>query len=163
MSNDSWENLFDGFGKMNERFERMLKEFMNSGMPNVKTHGYTMYRGPDGVPHIREFGTALNEPAEIAPLPEGVREPLTDVTVEGDNVRVVVELPGVDKKDIELEATSESICIRVNTDMRKFQKTVALTVAVDPETAKAEYNNGILEVALIVKDKSVKPKRINIL
>lgn len=162
MSKDPWDNLFGGFSKMNERFERMLKEFVNSGMPNVKTYGYTMYRGPDGVPQVREFGTGFDEPA-AAPLPEGVRDPLTDVSVEGDTVRVVIELPGVDKQDIELETTAESMCVRVNTDARKFQKTVALTTAVDPETAKAEYNNGILEVTLTAKDKNVKAKRIDIL
>jgi len=162
MSEDPWEDLFGGFSKMNERFEKMLKELMNGNMPNVKTYGYTMYRGPDGVPHVREFGTGLNEPAP-APLPEGVREPLTDVTVEGDTVRVVVELPGVSKEDIELETTEESMCVRVDTDKRRFQKTVALTTAVDPESAKAEYNNGILEVTLRTKNKGVKSKRIDIL
>ena len=162
MSEDPWDDLFGGFSKMNERFERMLKEFVNGGMPNVKTYGYTMYRGPDGVPHVREFGTGFDEPA-AAPLPQGVRDPLTDVSVEGDTVRVVVELPGVDKQDIELETTAESMCVRVSTDTRRFQKTVALTTAVDPETARAEYNNGILEVTLTAKDKNMKAKRIDIL
>ena len=162
MSNDPWEGLFGGFSKMNERFERMLKEFMDGNMPNVKTYGYTMYRGPDGVPHVREFGTGIDEPTP-APLPEGVREPLTDVTVEGDTVRVVVELPGVGKEDIELETTEESMCIRVDTEKRRFQKTVALTTAVNPESARAEYNNGILEVTLHAKSKGVKAKRIEII
>jgi HSP20 family protein len=147
---------------MNERFERILKEFMEGNLPNVKTYGYTMYRGPDGVPHVREFGTGFNETAP-ASLQEGVREPLADVTVEGDTVRVVVELPGVNKQDIELETTEESMCIRVNTEKRRFQKTVALTTAVDPESARAEYNNGILEVTLHAKNKGVKAKRIDIL
>jgi len=162
MTRDPWEELFGGFSKMNERFERMVKDFMSGNMPSVKTYGYTMYRGPDGVPHVREFGTGFNEPAP-APLPEGVREPLTDVTVEGETVRVVVELPGVEKEDIVLETTEESMCIKVDTDTRRFQKTVALTVAVDPESATAAYNNGILEVTLKAMDKGSKAKRIDIL
>ncbi|MDI9379228.1 MAG: Hsp20/alpha crystallin family protein [Candidatus Thermoplasmatota archaeon] len=147
-----WESLFRNFDK---RFKEMLSEAGD----NVRTYGYTMYQGPDGVPHVREFGNAVGE---YTPLPAGTREPFTDVTREGDKVHVTVELPGVRKKDIDLEVTDSTLSVSVDTESKKFAKSVALPCDVKSDTAKAEYNNGILEVVMESKKSSPKGKKVRI-
>ncbi|MDY0293062.1 MAG: Hsp20/alpha crystallin family protein [Candidatus Methanomethylophilaceae archaeon] len=139
---DIWDDLFGGLDEFNKRMERMFTEI--SG-PGVKTYGYTMYRGPDGVPHIREYGNAREERLISGGT---VREPLTDVCKDGEIVRVVVELPGVSKEDIRLEGTESTICVSVDTPSKKFEKKLALPCNVVPDSAKAMYNNGILEITL---------------
>jgi HSP20 family protein len=147
-----WESLFRNFDK---RFKEMLSEAGD----NVRTYGYTMYQGPDGVPHVREFGNAVGE---YTPLPAGTREPFTDVTREGDKVHVTVELPGVRKEDIDLEVTDSTLSVSVDTESKKFAKSIALPCDVKSDTAKAEYNNGILEVVMESKKSSPKGKKVKI-
>lgn len=151
---DIWDDIFGDFGDMQKRLRNMLENFND---PNVKTYGYTMYKGPDGIPHVQEFGSG----AETGSVPSGgVREPLTDVTVDGNVVRIVVELPGVTKEDIQLEGTETSLTVSVDTEKRKFRKTVPLPSKVEPDSAKAEYNNGILEITVESVDKPPKTKKI---
>lgn len=147
-----WESLFKNFDK---RFKEMLSEAGD----NVRTYGYTMYQGPDGVPHVREFGNAVGD---YTPLPAGTREPFTDVTREGDKVHVTVELPGVRKEDIDLEVTDSTLSVSVDTESKKFAKSIALPCDVKSDTAKAEYNNGILEVVMESKRSSPKGKKVKI-
>jgi len=59
-----------------------------------------------------------------------------------------VEVPGVEKKDINLNATEDRLIISVDTPQRKYYKEVDLPAKVDPKSAKASYKNGVLEVVL---------------
>ena len=63
-----------------------------------------------------------------------------------DSLLVYAELPGVDKKDIQLSVTDESLTISVDRENRRYYKEVSLPTKVKPETAKAKYKNGVLEV-----------------
>ena len=105
------------------------------------------------LPHVYEYGNAVDERHMIG---DNVNDPLTDVAVDGDNVRIVIEVPGLKKEDIQLEGSSDSIRISANTETRKFDKTIALPHEVDPDSAVAVYNNGILEITL--RSLEVKPK-----
>jgi len=111
-------------------------------------YGYSIRIGPDGKPIIREFGNIRpgREP-EIVELSEA-REPLVDVYEEEDVVKVIAEVPGVEKKDINLNASERKLIISVDTPQRKYYKEVDLPVEVDPQSAKATYRNGVLEVVL---------------
>ena len=152
---DIWDEMFGDFDGLHKQFEKMMKDLEKS---DLKMYGYTSFTGPDGVPHKYEFGTDVD-----AGVPtNGVREPLTDVSVEGNLVRIVIELPGVGKEDIQLEGSETSMTVTVNTESRKFKKTVSLPSAVDQDTAKAEYNNGILEVTIEAKEKVPESRKISI-
>lgn len=151
---DIWDEIFGSMDSFHRKIERMMENMTD---PNVRTYGYTMYKGPDGVPHVHEFGSG----ADAGISTGDVREPLTDVTVEGDVVRIVVELPGVSKEDIILEGTDDSMTVSVDTG-RKFKKTVSLPTGIDPNSAKAEYNNGILEVTVNAAERTPKVKRISV-
>ena len=149
---NDWESMF-------KNFDRRFKEMLSEAGENVRTYGYTMYQGPDGVPHVREFGNAVGD---YAPLPAGTREPFTDVTKEDDRVHVTVELPGVRKEDIDLEVTDSTLTVSVDTESKKFSKSVALPCDVKSETARAEYNNGILEVVMDSRKSSPKGRKVSI-
>ncbi|MCD6260294.1 MAG: Hsp20/alpha crystallin family protein [Thaumarchaeota archaeon] len=112
-------------------------------------YGYSIRIGPDGRPIIREFGN-IRPPRgrpEMIELTEA-REPLVDVYEEKDVVKVIAEVPGVEKKDINLNATEDRLIISVDTPQRKYYKEVDLPAKVDPKSAKASYKNGVLEVVL---------------
>ncbi len=128
-------------------------------------YGYSMTIGPDGKPQIREFG---NVKPSLPHQPFGTRrprlnvkeerEPLVDVVSTNNEVKVVVELPGVDKQDIKLYGTERTLTISVDTPQRKYYKEIDLPQAVDPKTAKSAYRNGVLEVTLTKTKEQKKPK-----
>ncbi len=154
MNTDIWDSFFGDINGFNQRIENMFSEFNN---PNVRTYGYTTYCGPDGVPHKHEFGN-MATPS----IPNGAREPLIDVSKDGDIVRVVVELPGVKKEDIRLESSDGTLSVSVDTESKKFSKDLALPCKILPDSAHAEYNNGILEVTLNAEKSASNKKTISI-
>jgi HSP20 family protein len=85
------------------------------------------------------------------------REPLVDVISTNNEVKVVVELPGVDKENIKVYGTERVLTISVDTPQRKYYKEIDLPGLVDSKTAKAAYKNGVLEITLTRK-KEQKPK-----
>lgn len=76
------------------------------------------------------------------------REPLFDVFDEGDSVKLIAELPGVEKNDINLELADGLLKIKVDTPTRKYYEEVKLPSEVEKETVESTYRNGILEVKL---------------
>lgn len=148
----SWEDIFgdfdDEFDEMRRRMDLLMEQFMNGqldpGKAQPMIYGFSMRVGPDGKPRIQEFGNAVGE----AEPEEGSREPLTDIIEEKTQVRVIVELPGVEKEDIQLHVEDRILDIEVDREDRKFSKQLELPCAVDPDSAKASYKNGVLEVAL---------------
>jgi HSP20 family protein len=109
-------------------------------------YGYSVKIGPDGKPEVREFGNV--KPSLSGPKVKEEREPLVDIIETDDEIQVVVELPGVEKKDIKLRATEDSLTISVDTPQNKYFKEVALPAEVKVKEAKTQYKNGVLEVTL---------------
>ena len=150
------------FARMREHMERSMEEAQKAqrsgkaggpGQLRVDgplVYGFSMRMGPDGKPVINQFG---NMPPKIKAgegkaVGEETREPLVDVIEDKNETIVVAEVPGVERKDIRLDATENELKISVDAKERKYQKTVSFKALVKPETAKATYKNGVLEVRL---------------
>jgi HSP20 family protein len=69
---------------------------------------------------------------------------------EEKEVIVVAEIPGCVKENIELKATESSLTIIAcdEEDVRKYNSTIDLPSNINPDHARARYQNGILEVKL---------------
>ena len=90
------------------------------------------------------------------------REPLVDVIKGPEELRVVAEVPGVNKEDLRLRADENSLTIESITGQPRYHKRVELPETVDATTAKSSYKNGILEVPFKLKSKSGGGVPINI-
>jgi len=144
-----FEDLFREIEKMPDdlRRERKLPDGSTIRTFGPVVYGYSMSIGPDGKPVIREFGNL--RPSKFGvPKATEEREPLVDVTSGDKVVQVVAEVPGVEKEDILLEGTEDTLTIGVDTEKRKYRKVVDLPEKVDPNSARASYKNGVLEVTL---------------
>jgi HSP20 family protein len=122
-------------------------------------YGYSMKIGPDGKPEVKEFGNikpGIGYGRPHIDIKEK-REPLADVMTTNGEIKVIVEMPGVEKKDIKLHGTEKNLTLSVDTPQRKYYKEVKLPTNVDPKSAKSTYKNGVLEVTL-TKKKPEKPK-----
>ncbi|MFC1486876.1 archaeal heat shock protein Hsp20 [Thermoproteota archaeon] len=126
-------------------------------------YGYSVTVGPDGKPKVKEFGnfkaeTRLGKPHLAV---KDKREPLADVMDADSQVRVIVELPGIEKEDIKLSGTEDKLTISVDTPQRKYFKELELPAKVDSKKATSKYKNGVLDVT-IPKKKQEETKSENI-
>jgi HSP20 family protein len=133
-------------------------------------YGYSMSTGPDGKPKVREFGNVRSSSSSsplrgggrssfARPLISSEREPLADVTTTDKEVKVIVEMPGVSKENIRVNAHDNSVEITTTTDKetRKYREVVEIPPETDIETATSTYKNGILEITFKKKEQA-KPK-----
>ncbi len=163
-----WDDIFGEFDSefagMRDRFDELLERLMGGDLGNEDNpliYGFSMRVGPDGTPVINEFGNTVGP--NVPNKGEGaLREPLTDVIESDDKVRVIVELPGVEKKDVKVDAADRTLDIEVTNPRKRFSKHMNLPCDVVPDSAKANYKNGVLEVVLQreVPKKRKKPVKV---
>ena len=118
-------------------------------------YGYSMTIGPDGKPKIREFGNIKpSSDPESCRLDQPCldvkqeREPLVDIVDTDGEIKIIVELPGVEKESIKLSGTENRLTISVDDPERKYYKEIDIPTKVDPKKAKTSYKNGVLETTL---------------
>ncbi len=90
--------------------------------------------------------------------------PKVDVTEDDKEVRVSVELPGMEEKDIDVSLTRDSLTIKGEKKVEKedkgkdyyrmersygaFQRTIPLPEGIDTDKVEATFRNGVLTVVL---------------
>lgn len=136
----------DEFDVMRERMDRLMGSALKGTGADPLVYGLSMRTRADGRPVVQEFGNVPRRGK--APLETDCREPLTDIVEEEEKVRVIVELPGVDKQSIDLRSEGRELNISVDTERKKFCKRLELPCAVLTDSASAEYRNGVLTVVL---------------
>jgi HSP20 family protein len=127
-------------------------------------YGYSVKIGPDGKPVVRKFGNIDAFPNVLGGglAVKEEREPLVDI-IKGENeLRVVAEVPGVNKEDLRVTATENSITLESVTGQPRYHKIIELPETIDPNTAKSTYKNGILELSFKRKGGSDSGVAINI-
>lgn len=156
--------------EMEKMFEESMKEFegkvpkelvRESVLPDGTVrkewgpfvYGYSVTIGPEGKPVVREFGNVKPSLAGGKLSLKDEREPLIDVISADDEIKVIVEIPGVSKEQIKVTATENTVTIHTDMPERKYHKETALSDAVDPSSAKSTYKNGILEITFKRKKK----------
>jgi HSP20 family protein len=114
------------------------------------------------------FPISVKMPSEL------IREPLLDVKDLGKALEVKAELPGVDKKDIDIEVNDRRLTLSAKVRVEKEEKdkgyyfkerkyqsyyrTIPLPTEVIPNKSKAEFTNGVLKLTL-PKKTPTKPKK----
>ena len=150
-------NIFGPFGDIEQVFERAFEQFF---------------------PHkwISPLRWELPYWGDIAMPFEG-KQPRVDVIDHDNNIVVKAELPGVEKNNIDISMTANTVTINVTDTHQKeetkgdyyrceisrgaFSRTVALPCHVDGSKAAADFKNGILELT-IPKAEQAKRRRITI-
>lgn len=168
---DFWENqspaannpYFDVIQERMKKMQEFVNEKINESAKNRNQindssgpwiYGWSFSAGNDREPTFKEFGNIPMEhqeqPLQITDRPE----PFIDVQEEEKEVYVTVEIPGVEKKDIDLSVRNNTLSIDVNHEQRGFHKTIELPASVRENKSEASYNNGILHIVLQKKQKN---------
>ncbi len=149
---DFFDDIFgiDPIKDVDEMFERLSKAMgsvENFGQDPF-IYGFSLTQRPGEEPEIREFGNIpmfeQTETGEKHYLDR--RKPLIDVLETEETVHVIAEIPGIEKENIRLNATDLILDIETIDGNPKYSERVELPVKVDPQSAKATYKNGVLEV-----------------
>ena len=144
------DRIMDDIRRMTEE---MMKMFTNAQPGKSVVHGFKINVGPDGKPRIEDFGNKRTQSPTGEAIISDEREPLTDIIEGEEDVAITVEIPGVEKEDVDLNINIDNLEISVDTDKRKYHKTLDLPCDVVPKTTKATYKNGILDIVIKRKEK----------
>lgn len=155
---DEFDSLFQKMMRPFRELDDIWDEMRSSG--NLKTfgpyyYGYSVTMGPDGKPVVKEYGNV--RPA-LLPNAES-REPFADVIVDDKEkvLKIVAEMPGIEKKDIKIEVIGRTVNIDAEHDDRKYHTRIPIKQKVDENSVKATYANGLLELKFKLKEED-RPK-----
>lgn len=123
----------------------------------------------------RIFGD-LNAP-ETGGLFDRAISPPIDVMETQDDYVLTADLPGIERKDIELSIASNVLTLKgekkeANKESKRryfrqeswtgqFQRTLSLPNSIDPDKVRAEFRDGVLQVT-IGKKEDIRPRQITV-
>ena len=184
----SFDDMFREFDEMRKEAERsfseqfknienkvpkdLIKEYETPEGGKVRqvgpiVYGYSMTIGPDGKPKVREFGNIKSPVGGMGsfeqPSLSAEREPLIDISSTDNEVKIVAEMPGISKEKIKVNAYDKYVEIKSEDPNRKYHKQIEVPEDIDIQSARSNYNNGVLEI-IFKKKEQQKPhgRQINI-
>lgn len=143
------KGFFTEFENEIEQMNDLVNRMMQSMGKEPQVYGFSIQVGPDGIPNVERFGNVIPVGKD-----RDVREPFTSslVNEKKNELNITAEMPGINKEDIELNATEKEIIIKADSNARKYYKFIKTPDSVDPDSAVAKYNNGVLEITFKFKD-----------
>jgi HSP20 family protein len=158
LDDKEFEQIFKEMQRMFEStsFQEMIEELLRNNNNSNKhfIRGLTINIVPLGRPKIQGFSNRPLKNPQGKTMSSEEREPLTDIIEGNEEVAVTVEIPGVEKEGIDLNATENALEIIVNNPERKYHKLLNLPCNIKPKTAKATYRNGVLDI--VIKRKKIR-------
>ena len=162
MFDDEFNRIFRKMSSSFFNIDDIFDEFKKNGdRTGPFYYGYTMTVGPDGKPVVKEYGNAK---PELLPA-SNTREPIVDTIVDEKEklVKLVVEMPGVEKSDVKVLVKDKTVDISAEHGEKKYHVNVPVQQKVDENSAKALYKNGILELVFkLAKDEKPKGKTVEV-
>lgn len=150
------ENLADRLEELREKVkaaggkEVLSDEAWRRGGASIS--GHIRVRGPSGERefHVGTLGKQRRAaPGQPAPSAAETAEPPVDVFDEGQQVTIVVDVPGVSLDDLELKVQGHIFSLSTKpTARRNYRKELRLEADVDPDSLRATCHNGVLEVRI---------------
>ena len=162
MFDDEFDRLFKRMSGSFFDIDDIFEEFKKSGSTTSPIYyGYTMTVGPDGKPVVKEYG---NVKPGLLPTSD-TREPIVDTIVDKKEklVKLVAEMPGVEKTDVKILVQDKAVDISAEHGIKKYHVKVPINHKVDENSAKASYKNGILELVFkLIEDEKPKGKKVEV-
>jgi len=157
-----FEQIDREFSEAEDMLNRVFRTVRESGDTASETlpyyYGYQITIGPEGKPHIREFG---NVRPSVKGLVEQstIRKPLVDTSInEKENTMIITaEMPGITKEDVKVTIEEGLVKINAEKGNKKYHTELPVDKELDEDTTKASYINGVLELRIQFK-KPLKPK-----
>ncbi len=159
MSNEKRRYLrevLDELDRYFDEFERSVQDSVRTSLAAGESFfsrpvisGVAMGLTPEGRPSVQFFGDKLEGH-------DGYRTPVYEQMLDEKEgrLRLILELPGVQKDGIDISAVEEKVLIQTDRSTRKYRVEIPLKKEVDPESGKATYINGLLDVTFQLRHKA---------
>ena len=155
------------------RKERKLDDVSTVKEFSSVIYGYSVKISEDSKPVIRKFGNIdvfSHLITDTSSDRQEEREPLIDIINGKEEIKIVAELPGVTKENVELYANEDTLTIEsltpatvtITAEVRRYYKKIEFPEFVEPASGKSHYKNGILEITFKKKNLTNKRVQINI-
>lgn len=89
-------------------------------------------------------GETVHEPVRPFVVSRRVWKPFADVITESDKVRIIVELPGVERGEIELEVSKREVIVSAEHGETRYYGRIPLPATVVPEVQDFNLRNGVV-------------------
>jgi len=158
----------DELRRLQKRMNRLMEDL---GLSELES------RYIDEMQRLQKRMSEMMEEAETIPMEGNIFMPLADVKETEDAIVVTMDLPGVEKQDVDISIYDDELRVvaekKAETEVsekdyhkrertyKRFERMVKLPVAVKMEEAKARLENGVLEITL-PKEIVTARKRISI-
>ncbi len=158
----------DELRRLQKRMNRLMEDL---GLSELES------RYIDEMQRLQKRMSEMMEEAETIPMEGNIFMPLADVKETEDAIVVTMDLPGVEKQDVDISISDDELRVvaekKAETEVsekdyhkrertyKRFERMVKLPVAVKMEEAKARLENGVLEITL-PKEIVTARKRISI-
>lgn len=144
---------FEDFDKMFARLQKMAyNDIFEQYRDTPYYYGYTLKIGADGKPEFKEYGNKKLIGHTSLPTKPEIKSTEVDEIVNNDEVKLVLEMAGLEKEDIKVEVIDDLVTIEGSKGEKKYSERIPLKYKVD-KNPKASYKNGILEITF----KKLKP------
>ncbi len=163
---DPFEELRKEFEKLEDRLPKDFVREISTPRGRIKEYGpfywgFSYTHRPGEEPVIKEFGNIRPTREGFEPILTGEREPFVDVIEEKNRYIVAAELPGATKEEIELNAGDDWVEIKT-TGKTRYRKRLSFDENIEPDSAKASFKNGVLEVIVNKKEAPPRGRKIDI-
>ena len=138
-------DMFDDFRRFEETMNRMFEEIWG-----VSPTGRRSLLLPPGERSLERY--------------VDTRRPIVDIAETDKEVVATAEMPGLEKNDIKINLTEDILEISAETKKEEekkekgyiykerrsgsYYRAISLPSTVDPDNAKAAYNNGVLQITM---------------
>jgi HSP20 family protein len=138
-----------------------------------------MNTGDTAMPDQQELQVQQKREVEKKPestIPARRFLPVTDIFETSDALKVILEMPGVDKESVDVRVENDVLTIEGQVDFTKYQgltplyteynvgnyaRSFELSSKIDQERIGAELNNGVITLVLPKAEKA-KPRKIKV-
>ncbi len=141
--------------KLQKRMDRLMEDL---GLARIES------KYLEEMEHMRRRLGELMEEAETGRDGEEIIEPLADVQETDGEIIVTMDLPGMDKEDVDIALSSDELSVvaqrKTETGMaegsfhqrerfyRRFERTISLPAGVKADEAHAKLESGVLKISI---------------
>ena len=141
--------------KLQKRMDRLMEEL---GLARIES------KYLEEMERMRRRLGELMEEAEVGRDGEEMIEPLADVQETDGEIIVTMDLPGMDKEDVDIALSSDELSVvaqrKTETGMeegsfhqqersyRRFERTISLPTGVKADEAHAKLESGVLKISI---------------
>ena len=151
-------SLFGGLSKLLEQVQTLAEQADQAGGEINKSgefgdkrvrgvYGFTLKTatGEKG-PSMESFGNIHKDKKTGQVVVGEIREPMTDIFDEANEIVVVAEMPGIKHEDVKLELHDDIVTFNAEQGATKYRKEVLLPSAFSADKMTYACHNGILEI-----------------